>query len=195
MLQTPGKIQLTWQLLPFSSHSLNLEKTSSIPTTIVWSLFNTLDKFRFLYKKVDGDDKTVISLSRPSAEISGGAFVVQTLAAHFSAINGAYNLKILEVDQLNSAIVKPTGALALSCSAICDRLYPFNYLPCGNDQFEQGLTLVATGTLTIEMIKTTPLPKTLNHSAAKTSTQQTGFNAVTWGQPTRTYVKSIAKGP
>jgi hypothetical protein len=57
---------------------------------------------------------------------------------------------------------------------------------------------MATGTLTVEMIqaakgKPMPLPKTLNHSAGKISTHQTGFNDITWGDSTHAYAKSITK--
>ena len=60
------------------------------------------------------------------------------------------------------------------------------------------MTLVATGTLTIEMIHTAKgrnvtLPKTLNHSTGKISNRQTGFNDITWGETTRKYVRSISK--
>lgn len=41
--------------------------------------------------------------------------------------------------------------------------------------------------------KSIPLPKTLNHSTGKVSNRQTGFNDVTWGSSTRSYVKSIVK--
>ena len=60
------------------------------------------------------------------------------------------------------------------------------------------LTLVATGTLTVEMIhaakgRNVTLPKTLNHSTGKISNWQTGFNDITWGETTRKYVRSISK--
>ena len=60
------------------------------------------------------------------------------------------------------------------------------------------MTLVATGTLTVEMIhaakgKNVTLPKTLNHSTGKISNRQTGFNDITWGETTCKYVRSISK--
>jgi hypothetical protein len=60
------------------------------------------------------------------------------------------------------------------------------------------LTLVATRTLTVEMIhaakgRNVTLPKTLNHSTGKISNRQTGFNDITWGETTRKYVRSISK--
>ena len=60
------------------------------------------------------------------------------------------------------------------------------------------MTLVATGTLTVEMIhaakgRNVTLPKTFNHSTGKISNRQTGFNDITWGETTRKYVRSISK--
>jgi hypothetical protein len=60
---------------------------------------------------------------------------------------------------------------------------------------ERALTLVATGTLTIDMVrtakgKTVSLPKTFNLSTGKESMHQTGFSDVTWGKVTRGYAKS-----
>jgi hypothetical protein len=65
---------------------------------------------------------------------------------------------------------------------------------------ERALTLVATGTLTIEMArtskgKTIPLPRTVNLSTGKESMRQTGFSDVAWGKTTRSYAtraKSLA---
>jgi len=51
---------------------------------------------------------------------------VQTLSAHFSAIEGA--LKIPGVDISDGTIVEARGALALSCASVCSFLYiPFHY--------------------------------------------------------------------
>jgi hypothetical protein len=61
---------------------------------------------------------------------------------------------------------------------------------------ERALTLVATGTLTVEMAHTTskgktiPLPRTLNFSTGKDSMRQTGFSDVAWGKATRGYATS-----
>ena len=60
------------------------------------------------------------------------------------------------------------------------------------------MTLVATGTLTVEMIHATKgnnvtLPKTLNHLTGKIFNQQTGFNDITWGETTCKYVRLISK--
>jgi hypothetical protein len=55
--------------------------------------------------------------------------------------------------------------------------------------------LVATGTLTIEMVraargKTVNLPKTMNFSTGKESMRQTGFSDASWGKVTRNFAKS-----
>jgi hypothetical protein len=60
---------------------------------------------------------------------------------------------------------------------------------------ERALTLVATGTLTVEMVrsskgKTIPLPRTVNRSTGKESTRLTGFSDVAWGKATRSYATS-----
>lgn len=60
---------------------------------------------------------------------------------------------------------------------------------------ERALTLVSTGTLTIEMArvargKTVPLPRILNLSTGRESTRQTGFSDAAWGNTTRSYAKS-----
>ena len=60
---------------------------------------------------------------------------------------------------------------------------------------ERALRLVATGTLTIDMInaakgKTVNLPKTMNLATAKESMRQTGFSDVAWGKATHNYAKS-----
>ena len=57
---------------------------------------------------------------------------------------------------------------------------------------ERVLTLVATGTLTIEIAhaskgKTIPLPRTVNLSTGKDSMRQMGFSDVAWGKTTRSY--------
>ena len=55
--------------------------------------------------------------------------------------------------------------------------------------------LVATGTLTIEMIhaakgKTVTLPRTVNLSSGKESMHQTGFSNATWGNASHSYATS-----
>jgi hypothetical protein len=52
-----------------------------------------------------------------------GAFIVQTLGEHFSAIDGAQ--KIRGVYDRNS---KPRGALALSIAAVCNHIYTRKFL-------------------------------------------------------------------
>lgn len=65
---------------------------------------------------------------------------------------------------------------------------------------ERALTLVATGTLTIDIAhaskgKNIPLPRTVNLSTGKESMRQTGFSDIAWGKTTRSYAtraKSLA---
>jgi hypothetical protein len=60
---------------------------------------------------------------------------------------------------------------------------------------ERALTLVATGTLTVAMVraskgKTPTLPQTLDLSSGKESMCQTGFSDATWGKATCSYATS-----
>ncbi|KAI0245056.1 hypothetical protein BJV78DRAFT_1289384 [Lactifluus subvellereus] len=132
-----------------------------------------LDKLRFLYHNVEGDDKQKFH------GLYQGALVVQTFATHFGASVGA--CKISRLNASGEAILEACGALVLSCASV-----------------QQALTLVATGTLTIKIIhaakgKNVMLPRTLNYSTGKVSNQQTGFNDITWGETTCKYAKSIMK--
>lgn len=61
---------------------------------------------------------------------------------------------------------------------------------------ERALTLVATGTLTVAMVrsskgKAVTLPRALNLSTGKESMRQTGFSDASWGKATRGYATSI----
>jgi hypothetical protein len=65
---------------------------------------------------------------------------------------------------------------------------------------ERALRLVATGTLTIDMVhaakgKAVNLPKTMNLGTGKESMRQTGFSDVAWGKATRNYAKSACSLP
>ena len=58
-----------------------------------------------------------------------------------------------------------------------------------------GLTLVATGTLTIAMAHAAKgnmvtLPRTINYSTGKNSMHQTGFSDATWGDISCSYTQS-----
>jgi hypothetical protein len=62
---------------------------------------------------------------------------------------------------------------------------------------ERALTLIATGTLTIEVAraskgKTVILPRTLNYFTGKESHRQLGFNDAAWGKATRSYTTSAS---
>jgi len=54
-----------------------------------------------------------------------GAFVLQTFAAHFTAIDGAR--KILGIDDPEAGLAKPIGALRLAAAAVCCTFF-FYYL-------------------------------------------------------------------
>ena len=63
-------------------------------------------------------------------------------------------------------------------------------------QVQHTLLLFATETITLEMIPNTgkpssPLPKSLNNSTSKFSTQGTGFNDLSWGEQTHGLIKLI----
>ena len=80
------------------------------------------------------------------------------------------------------------------CSGKCC-LYPLPSYTNIYYKVEQALRLVATGTLTIDMInaakgKTVNLPKTMNLTTAKESMRQMGFSDVAWGKATHNYAKS-----
>lgn len=61
---------------------------------------------------------------------------------------------------------------------------------------ERALTLISTGTLTIEMArsatrgKAITLPRTLNRTTGKNSVRHTGFSDAAWGKATRSYTDS-----
>ena len=63
---------------------------------------------------------------------------------------------------------------------------------------ERALTLVATRTLTIEMVRASKsksnitLPRSVNPSTGKESMRQTGFSDVSWGKATRSYARSAS---
>ena len=61
-------------------------------------------------------------------------------------------------------------------------------------QVKWALTLVATGTLMVAMVraansKTVSLPKTFNPSTGKGSMHQTGFSDISWGKASCSYAK------
>jgi hypothetical protein len=65
-------------------------------------------------------------------------------------------------------------------------------------QVERALKLIASGTITIEMVRKAKgriptLPKLINQATGKASTQLTAFNEITWGQRCFSYVKSAKK--
>ncbi|KAF8488816.1 hypothetical protein F5888DRAFT_1809375 [Russula emetica] len=97
-----------------------------------------------------------------------GPLFIQTLAAHYTAISGA--VKVTSMDPYTFERM-PFAAFGISAAAV-----------------ERALTLVATGTLTIDMTKSKviSLPKFLNDG----SSRSTAFNDGSWGGPSRNYVIS-----
>jgi hypothetical protein len=215
-LQTPGEAQSVQQLLPSSSDSSNLKTTSRILMRIAWNLPNMcLTSFGSCTGKPTEMTNWYVHFTLLHSIV----FLkltpnTENLGALSGCICGADPCCSLQCSQWHSQdpwdrpirLGLHHSSKAHWCSHAfllcytCSFISPLNlnYLPCGNDQFEQGLTLVATGTLTIEMIraakgKTMPLLNTLNHSTGKISTHQTGFNNVTWGDSTCTYTKLITK--
>ena len=55
-----------------------------------------------------------------------GAFVLQTFAAHFTAIDGAH--KILGIDDPEAGLAKPIGALGLAAAAVHCTFYYYYLL-------------------------------------------------------------------
>jgi hypothetical protein len=60
------------------------------------------------------------------------------------------------------------------------------------------LKLIASGTLTVEMVKNSKgrvptIPKQMNQATGKASNQVTGFNEASWGVRCSAYVKSAKK--
>lgn len=67
--------------------------------------------------------------------------------------------------------------------------------PC---QVERALKLIASGTITIEMVQKSKgpvptIPKQMNQSTGKASNQLTGFNEASWGARCSSYVRSAKK--
>ena len=65
-------------------------------------------------------------------------------------------------------------------------------------QVERALKLVASGTITVEMVRNAKgriptLPKQLNQATGKASNQLTAFNEIAWGARCSSYVKSAKK--
>jgi hypothetical protein len=65
-------------------------------------------------------------------------------------------------------------------------------------QVERALKLVASATITVEMVEKAKgriptLPKKINQATGKASHQLTGFNEMSWGARCASYVKSVKK--
>jgi hypothetical protein len=122
-----------------------------------------------------------------------GPLVLQTFAAHLVAIEGSQKISGLHIPEL--PFQGPIGALGLAAAAVSG-------VDCACEialtagQVERALTLIATGTLTVEIARAgrgKAIPKTPNLSTGKDSTRQTGFSDGTWGDATRGYARSARK--
>ncbi|KAI0247968.1 hypothetical protein BJV78DRAFT_1285175 [Lactifluus subvellereus] len=135
-----------------------------------------LKDLQFLYSNSDSDDPQFFK------GIFCGPLVLHTFAAHFISINGAVKVAGLRVEQ-------PRSALVLAAAAV-----------------QRGLTLWATGTITLQIVldaKGTRRTKPLSHKGnrnltlPKTFTYDNGtkesisFNAVTWSKATSKYMDFI----
>ncbi|KAI9463520.1 hypothetical protein BJY52DRAFT_1221525 [Lactarius psammicola] len=129
-----------------------------------------LKDLHFMYKEASHKDR------KKWRGLFCGPLVLQTFSVHLTAIEGC--LKISGLHGQDTPSPPPIGALGLAAAAV-----------------ERALTLVATGTVTIEMAraargKSVALPRTLNLSTGKDSTYQTGFSEAAWGKATCGYAKS-----
>ncbi|KIM91584.1 hypothetical protein PILCRDRAFT_738 [Piloderma croceum F 1598] len=132
-----------------------------------------LKDLHFLYKDSNRDDKTKWK------GVFRSPFVFQTFAAHLADIKGSQ--KILSLHDPEKPTPSPIGALGLAAVAV-----------------ERALTLIATGTLTVEMAhaargRTITHPRTLNFSTNKDSMRQMGFSDASWGKATHNYAKLAHK--
>ncbi|KAF8218848.1 hypothetical protein L208DRAFT_1419320 [Tricholoma matsutake] len=124
-----------------------------------------LEHLRFLYHKADGDD------AKKFKGAFHGPFILQTFASHLTAVKGAQKIHGIDDSQ-------PYGALAIATAAV-----------------EHALKLIASGIITIEMVKKAKgriptLPKQINQATGKVSNQFTVFNEASWGKRCSSYVKS-----
>ncbi|KAN0107709.1 hypothetical protein V8E52_009876 [Russula decolorans] len=97
-----------------------------------------------------------------------GSLFLQTLAAHYTAISGAIKVESMDASAPERM---PFAAFGISAAAV-----------------ERALTLVATGTLTINMTKSKAMA--LPGFVSDNSGRQTAFNDGSWGGPTRGYLIS-----
>ncbi|KAF8222298.1 hypothetical protein L208DRAFT_1323430 [Tricholoma matsutake] len=127
-----------------------------------------LEDLRFLYKDTEHDNK------KKWKGLFCSPFILQTFTAHLTAIEGSAKVPNLHDKPTPTAI----GGLGLATASV-----------------ERGLTLIATGTLTVTMAraskgKMVTLPWTLNLSSGKDSMRQTGFSEMAWGKATCCYATS-----
>ncbi|KAH8979504.1 hypothetical protein EDB86DRAFT_2814567 [Lactarius hatsudake] len=130
---------------------------------------NHLNSLRFLYKDSGHDDK------KKWKGLFRSPLVLQTFAAHLTAIKGSVRVSGLHDHQSTPTAV---GGLGLAAASV-----------------ERALTLVSTGVLTFMIArasngKTIKFPKTRDLSSGKCSTCKTDFSEATWGKDTRAYATS-----
>ncbi|KAF8230824.1 hypothetical protein L208DRAFT_1399990 [Tricholoma matsutake] len=123
-----------------------------------------LKHLRFLYHKADGDD------AKKFKGAFRGPFILQTFASHLTTVKGAQKIHGIDDSQ-------PYGALAIATAAV-----------------EHALKLIASGIITIEMVKKAKgriptLLKQINQATGKVSNQFTVFNEASWGKRCSSYVK------
>lgn len=131
-----------------------------------------------------------------------GPLVVQVFAAHFNVISGS---KWINGLYEGSSPPKPRAPLALAAAAVSPNLVTGSNLQvptniCITTKVERVLTLWATGTITIAMVreakatkKAIKLPAMINPETGKQSARHTAFSELSWGKPTRSYLESIEK--
>ncbi|KAF8227755.1 hypothetical protein L208DRAFT_1404998 [Tricholoma matsutake] len=123
-----------------------------------------LEHLRFLYHKADGDD------AKKLKGVFCGPFILQTFTSHLTAVKGAQKIHGIDNSQ-------PYGALAIVTAGV-----------------ERALKLIASGIITIKMVKKAKgriptLLKQINQATGKVSNQFMVFNEASWGKCCSSYVK------
>jgi hypothetical protein len=135
-------------------------------------------------------------LAQPYKGLFGSPFILRTLAAHYSAIRGAVEVKAF--GPFDSEENYPRCALVLSAAAVSVRFDPVNITNSPNVQVEQALKLWAGGAITLQMVldaksvksgKGLILPKVFSHVAG--TSESTAFNEANWGDVTQKYMDVV----
>ncbi|KAH9976052.1 hypothetical protein BJV74DRAFT_888755 [Russula compacta] len=144
---------------------------NAIGTAAITSEFATgiLKDCGFLYSEITGD--------KPDKwkGLFRSQFIVEMVACHFLAINGAVKVKALNLDSSN-----PRNMLAMAGAAV-----------------QQAFMMWLDGVLTIENSgngsKVPKLARTINRLTGKESTHEHAFSETNWGDITRKFHKTIDK--